>query len=131
MAQQRRVRLCRDFDKSNGRRFRLSEQVDCCCRDKFRKDSPKAFSRVEIVLSATPNALGRLGVVAEVFRIKCRIYIVAITDRRGLAAIAYDICNRFLHYLNLAAQSLRNKKSLSTSDYYLLTLTNTKDDIGD
>ena len=131
MAQQRRVRLCRDFDKSNGRRFRLTEQVDCCRRDEFRKDSPKAFSCVEIVLSATPNALVRLCVVAEVFRVKCRFYIVAVADRRGFAAIAYDICNRFLHYLNLAAQSPGNKKSLSTSDSYLLTLTNTKDDIGD
>jgi hypothetical protein len=48
-----------------------------------------------------------------------------------LAAIAYNICNRFLHYRNLAAQCLGNKKSLSSSDSCLLTLVKITDDIGD
>ena len=50
------------------------------------------------MLPAAPDAFGRLRVVADAFRVERRFYVLAVADRRGLAALAYDICNRFLHF---------------------------------
>ena len=83
------------------------------------------------MLPAAPDTLGPSCIVADAFRVERRFYVVAVADRRGLAARAKEVCNRFLHFCKLATQSMGNKKSLSTSDSYLLTLADIKDDIGD